>query len=312
MEEEDQELKGLLSPASRVVLPDVDEALTVGYAIHVADDPALEGRNSKKLAQRRVDHFYEIKTNPGTPARAYYECVTGIAVSLGRGLTRRKEAYLKQLEKALANRNLRLDAMRMSRKGSRGLNVLWRISRPFTYWLTGVLVAQFIGLFTSMGVMVHTAAHQQTSSTFAAGAVVLAINIAGSALLGAMFVALGKSVSAYWLSYVSSQIEKEYGTACYLADMHYEESKLLELTIYREQLRQAWRQYAGEEYPERISYQMVTEGDILARRRLEQRAGLSNLGDLRSLVRFIQRVRNIGKKRNGNNNAVVPAPISAE
>ena len=43
----------LLKPESRIKLPNVDEALNIGYAMHSADDPALKNRMAQQNARKQ-------------------------------------------------------------------------------------------------------------------------------------------------------------------------------------------------------------------------------------------------------------------
>lgn len=286
-----------LNEAARMRLPNVDEVVNLGHAMHLADDSTLEGKHSQTVARNRVKLFLEIQTDAGTPERAYYECVSDIANSIGRGITRRKEQYLERLETALEERNFRKELLRESRKGGRGLNAGWYILRPLALFVGGILIAQILGIFTPIGTMVHTAAAAQSSSMAVGGWISLIINMLASFLAGIAFLLVGKSISIYWASYKSAQIGDSFRSMCYLAELAYEEAKLRELTLFRRQLCQAWKLYTGEEYPDTISYQNVTESDILARHRIEQRAELSSMSDLRALVRFIKRIKSIGSPR---------------
>jgi len=49
-------LRHFLTPEAKVRLPNVDEVLNLGYAVHVADDPA-SGEEARSLA-RRVSWIY--------------------------------------------------------------------------------------------------------------------------------------------------------------------------------------------------------------------------------------------------------------
>ena len=80
-----------LSPEAKIRLPNVDEALNIGYAIHSADDPALRNKIAQQNAQIVVGKFLALETEPGSPEEAYLTCVRAIVHSQARGITRRKE-----------------------------------------------------------------------------------------------------------------------------------------------------------------------------------------------------------------------------
>ena len=59
-----------LKPESKIKLPNVDEALNIGYALHSADDPALKGRTAQQNARIVVEKFLALEVEPDTPEEA--------------------------------------------------------------------------------------------------------------------------------------------------------------------------------------------------------------------------------------------------
>src|SRR5215467_11659395 len=89
-----------LSPEGKIRLPNVDEALNIGYAIHSADDPALRNKVAQQNARMVVEKFLALKAEPASPEEAYLTCVRAIVHSQARGITRRKEKYINDLKAA--------------------------------------------------------------------------------------------------------------------------------------------------------------------------------------------------------------------
>lgn len=266
-----------LSPEAKISLPNVDEALNIGYAIHSADDPALRGKLSQANARMVVEQFMALKVTPGTPEDGYLNCVRAIVLSHGRGISRRKEHYIGDLKAAQLQRRRQRNAIREARRGSDWLNSAWRMLVPVILGLTGYVSAHVIGGFVPKDVAAET------------GSRLPAI------LLGLVFVAMGRSVGFYMLEMKRNKIESEYNSRCHLAYLSYEIGKLREFTQYRKQLCEAWLQYTGEEFPVTASYQMVMESDIETRRQLERHLQVYETGYVRLLMRFIRIVR--GKRR---------------
>src|SRR5258708_31265231 len=71
-----------LGPEARIRLPNVDEAIDIGYAFHAANDPALAGTQSQRLAERITEQFLSLIARPENAAEIpYLACVQGIALS---------------------------------------------------------------------------------------------------------------------------------------------------------------------------------------------------------------------------------------
>src|SRR5712692_3839547 len=105
-----------LSPEAKIRLPNVDEALNIGYAIHSADDPALKDRIAQQNAQIVVRKFLVLDGEPGSPEEAYLTCVRAIVHSQARGITRRKEQYCRDLRIAQLRRRRQRASIRQSRR----------------------------------------------------------------------------------------------------------------------------------------------------------------------------------------------------
>src|SRR6266403_1941494 len=105
-----------LKPESRIKLPNVDEALNIGYAVHSADDPALKNKMTRHNACVIVQNFLAIETEPGSPEEAYLTCVRAIVHSQARGITRRKARYTRDLKAAEYRRRQQRQRIRQSRR----------------------------------------------------------------------------------------------------------------------------------------------------------------------------------------------------
>lgn len=269
-----------MRPESKILLPNVDEVLDIGWAMHVADDPALDGPDGepaygKKQAQVIVDRFRQLQAPPHTAEDAWLRAAQAIALSLGRGITRRKDAWKKELESAANERQRRLDRIKESRESNQFLALAWKLAGPVALGLLGFLVAKVVGyLFVSDDIS------QQTGTKLPA------------VLVGLVFVFVGRSLGFFWADTQRNTIEVEFRARCYHADLDYSLGKLQELNHYRTRLCEAWREYTHEEFPETASYRWVLAGDIETRRKLEEQIQLYDrtaLWYFNQLLRLLRR-----------------------
>ncbi len=282
-----------LSPEAKIRLPNVDEALNIGYAIHSADDPALRDKVAQQDARIVAQKFLALEAAPGSPDEAYLNCVRAIVHSQARGISRRKERYIQDLKAAQLRRRRQRNAIRQARRSNDWLNSAWRLLGPLILGLAGYLFAHVIAVFVPEEVATQT------------GSRVPAI------LMGLVFVAIGRSISFYMDEMKRNKIESEYNSRCYLAFLTYEIGKLKEFRQYRKQLCEAWLQYTGEEYPITASYQMVMESDIETRRQLERHLQVYDTGYVRLLMRMIRILR--GKRRtHAEKLPALPGELAAE
>lgn len=283
-----------LSPEAKIRLPNVDEALNIGYAIHSADDSALRNKLAQQNARIVVDKFLTLETDAGSPEEAYLSCVRAIVHSQSRGITRRKEQYIQDLKAAQLRRRRQRNSIRQARRSNDWLNSAWRLLGPLILGLSGYLFAHVVGAFVPEEVSTQT------------GSRVPAI------LMGLVFVAIGRSIGFYMNEMQRNKIEAEYNSRCYLAFLTYESGKLKEFRQYRRQLCEAWLQYTGEDYPITASYQMVMESDIETRRQLERHLQAYDTGYIRPVMRIMRIVR--GKRKSGaeKKHAALPDELVTE
>ena len=282
-----------LSPEAKIRLPNVDEALNIGYAIHSADDPALRDKLTQDNARLVAKKFLALEAQPGSPDEAYLNSVRAIVLSQARGIARRKERYIQDLKAAQLRRRRQRNAIRQSRRSNDWLNSAWRLLGPLILGLTGYLSAHLLAAFVPDEVATQT------------GSRIPAI------LMGLVFVAIGRSVGFYVNEMQRNKIEAEYNSRCYLAFLTYEIGKLKEFRQYRKQLCEAWQQYTGDEYPITASYQMVMESDIETRRQLERHLQVYDTGYIRLLMRMIRILR--GKRKTGAEKLpALPGELAAE
>ena len=282
-----------MSPEAKIRLPNVDEALNVGYAIHSADDPALRDKVAQQNARIVLKKFLAVETEPGSPEDAYLNCVRAIVHSQARGIARRKERYIQDLKAAQLRRRRQRNSIRQSRRSNDWLNSAWRLLGPVILGLSGYLFAHLLAAFVPEEMATQT------------GSRIPAI------LMGLVFVAIGRSIGFYLNEAQRNKIESEYNSRCYLAFLTYESGKLREFKQYRRQLCEAWLQYTGEEYPITASYQMVMESDIETRRQLERHLLVYDTGYIRLLLRTIRILR--GKRKSGPEKLPsLPSELAAE
>ena len=115
-----------LSPEAKVRLPNVDEALNIGYAIHSADDPALRDKLTQEDARLVAKKFLALEAEPGSPDEAYLNSVRAIVLSHARGISRRKERYIQDLKAAQLRRRRQRNSIRQSRRSNDWLSSAWR------------------------------------------------------------------------------------------------------------------------------------------------------------------------------------------
>jgi hypothetical protein len=266
-----------LKPESKIRLPNVDEALNIGYAIHSADDPALAGKLAQDNARVVVRQFLALDAESDSPEEAYLTCVRAIVHSQARGIARRKEQYTRDLRAAQLRRRRQRNSIRQSRRSNDWLNSAWRLLMPLILGLSGYLFAHLMAVFVPEEVSTQTGSRIP------------------SILMGLVFVAIGRSIGFYVEEMARNKIEAEYNSRCYLAFLTYEIGKLKEFRQYRKQLCEAWLQYTGEHYPITASYQMVMESDIETRRQLERHLQVYNTGTMRLIVRMTRILR--GKRK---------------
>lgn len=282
-----------LSPEAKIRLPNVDEALNIGYAMHSADDPALTGKVAQQNARIVVQKFLALDAAPGTPEEGYLTCVRAIVHSQARGIARRKERYVQDLKAAQLERRRKRNSIREARRSTDWLNSAWRLLGPLILGLAGYLSAHVIGLFVPEEVSTQTGTKIP------------------SILMGLVFVAVGRSVGFYMSEMQRNKIEAEYNSRCYLAFLTYELGKLKEFRQYRKQLCEAWLEYTGEDFPITASYQMVMESDIETRRQLERHLRVYDTGYVRLLMRMVRIIR--GKRKNGGEKLPeLPAELAPE
>src|SRR4051812_7814507 len=120
----------LLRPESKIRLPNVDEALDLGYAHHVADDKALSEDNVTKRNARLAAARFELLVQTvevGSAEGGYISCVQGIITSHARGITRRKDQWIKELIAAKEEKDRLHQRIKDSRKSSDGLSIGWKL-----------------------------------------------------------------------------------------------------------------------------------------------------------------------------------------
>src|SRR5262249_35211949 len=136
-----------LSPEAKIRLPNVDEALNIGYAIHSSDDPALRDKLTQENARLVAKKFLALEAQAGSPDDAYLNSVRAIVLSQGRGISRRKERYIQDLKAAQLQRRRRRNSIRQSRRSNDWLNTAWRLLGPLILGLTGYLFAHLLATF---------------------------------------------------------------------------------------------------------------------------------------------------------------------
>lgn len=280
-----------MDATEQLLLPDVDEVLDIGHAIHASADKDLKNTLDQKLAQQIVEAFIALRATPGTIEDAYLRAIKGIARSYGRALSRRKRAYLAEIEAAREERDRKQNRLRENKLISQGWGVLWKFVGPLILGLSGYVVAQVLG-----GI-VPEAVTQRTGQSIP------------SIILSLTFVFAGRMAAQWWRDRMRDRVVKEYNARCYMAFVDYERGKLREFDLWRMRLLEEWETYTGNPYPKRVSYQMIIKGDIEARRRLEEQLHLHNQNDLQRVSKALKST--LSKLKRKKNGAKAPAKTDA-
>lgn len=257
---------------ARMRLPNVDEVLDAGYAFHASDDESLKGKDAQRYAKIIAERFMAHRPRNDTEA-AYLSCIQGIALAHGRAITRRKRTWEKTLEHANIERSGALARIRQARYQNAWMNFAWALVGPLALALAGYLAAQLIGTMMPEEIAAQSG-HKLPSI-----------------LMGAVFLVAGRTLAAWWRDAQRNAIETEYAANCYEADLAYELGKQEEHRYYRKRLCEAWRQYTGEDFPATGSYELVMQGDIETRQRLEQHRQSFNRSYLWLLRRIARLMR---------------------
>src|SRR5262249_61939966 len=131
-----------LSPEAKIRLPNVDEALNIGYAIHSADDPALRDKLTQENARLVAKKFLALECAPGSSDEAYLTSVRAIVLSQARGIARRKERYIQDLKAAQLRRRRQRESIRRARRSNDWLNTAGRLLGPVILGPTRLPVAR--------------------------------------------------------------------------------------------------------------------------------------------------------------------------
>jgi hypothetical protein len=279
-----------LGPEARIRLPNVDEAIDIGYAFHAANDPALAGTQCQRLAERITEQFLSLTARGENAAEVpYLACVQGIALSYGRGISRLKNEFSKRIERAKEERKRRESQLRGSGVSSGAMAALWKLIGAFILGAIGYLFAKVVGAH-----VVSSDVVMQTGTQLP------------SLLVGGATAFFGRYVSVWWNNRLRDRIAREYDAECYRAFLDYERGKLRAYKQSRTRLCEAWREYTGEDYPDTASYQMVIEGDIETRKSLERTLLASSMTDARRIFRLVRTIRH----RRKSSNKLAPQELS--
>jgi hypothetical protein len=143
---------------------------------------------------------------------------------------------------------------------------------PLIWGLSGFLTARIIGNIIPVGVA-------ETTGTSIP-----------SIILSLAFIFIGRTLGTWYSDRQRSKIIREFTTRCNDAFMDYEIGKIREFELWRQRLIEEWKQYTGEEYPDRVSYQIIMKGDLRAAKKTEEDHRVYNTHDLVLLYRFVRKL----------------------
>ncbi len=260
-----------LGVESRLRLPDADETLDIGHALHASGDVELKGTLDQKLAIEIVKDFIALKplTDDEEP---YLRAIKSIARSYGRALTRRKKVYLEQLEAAKEERDRKQHIMTGKKLVAQGWTVLWRFLGPVILALSGFLVARLLG-----GVLPESFS-ERTGDNLPA------------VLMSLGFLFVGRMIKQWLDDRQRARVINEYNARCYMAYNEYENGKLREFALWRQRLIEEWETYTNSQYENKASYQMIIKGDIEARRKFEEQVKVHAMTEVERAVASVKRL----------------------
>lgn len=262
---------------ARMRLPNPDELLFFGYAIHCASNKSLRGTPELALAKKSAEEFISLTVPADTPASYYLQSVRPIVLSHARGISRRKDEYIEKVKAANDLRRekehqvsaSRIDGVRIT---GQLLSLLWKFVMPIILGLTGFLIAKVIGN------IVPDAVSDKTGTALP------------SVILGLTFALLGRYMGMWMYDRRRAQIIRECEITKSLAYEAYELGKYKEFELARIRFCEAWLQYTGEEYPDTVSYQTVIQADLAERLKLDEHL-LNSKSDFERIVQLVQDTR---------------------
>ncbi len=192
-----------LGAEAKIRLPNVDEALDIGHAIHGADDPALRDTYSQALAQKIVGEFIGLEATPNTPEVPYLRSMKSIARGYGRALTREKERWIAEIKLAKTEREDRENKIRGTRFETQGISAMGKFLWPLLFGLVGYLLAHVLGL---------TVFGDFTGKT---GTSIPSI------IASLAFILVSRMVSRWWYDRNRDRIIHAYESRLYLAEREY-------------------------------------------------------------------------------------------
>jgi len=262
-----------LSQAAKIRLPNVDEVMDLGYAMHASDDPALFDTEARKLACQIMQEFRSLRAEPGNDTEAgYLACARGIVLAHGGAIRRRKREWKDALEGAKREREQSLERMQESSKHYAWyLTLLWKLMPPAVLVLTGIVVAQ-----TSDKLPDDMTKTLTWLISFA---------------VGGAFALVGRYIGIWWRDTKRNAVEVKYNSDLFQAHITYEKGKAKEHRYFREPMCEAWETYTGEKFPATASYELVMAGDIEDREVMErqrQKYNRATVWLLRRLARLLR------------------------
>lgn len=276
-----------LGQEAKIRLPNVDEVLDKGYALHAADDPALLDTEAQKDARHIIEEFRALQPRTDTEA-AYLSAARGIVLAYGRAISRRKQQWSQSLEAARVEREQAIEQMRDSTNQKAWLvTFIWKIMPMIVLVLTGIAVTQ-------------------TSNYLPEDATKILTWII-SLVVGGIFALIGRLIGTRLRDLRRNALEVRYNAQLFRAHILYEEGKASELRYYRTRMCEAWKQYTGDEFPRTASYAMVMAGDIETRKEIErQRLSYGNRTTLWLMRRLARLLR--GRRKGESDEETPPSP----
>lgn len=278
-------------------LLDINSVLELGYSVHVSNDAKTENTKAGRTARQLLEEFLAWRAPLGSPDYVYLFKVRQLILTLGQGITRRKQTYLKECEAADHKRAEDLKQLNTSRNDD-----FW-----YAFWFRAATAAGIMAVAAAIGfalsesvlpfVPLHTEQHQE------------ALNKAGfwpSILVAGVFAAVSRNIAKWLAQQKLEKVFRDYEIARQQAWIRYQKGKLKEYERTEDEVRRIFFDYTGRKAAKCVSYAAILNEEISTDKSLHrEREKLSASIMTKTLLRFQQyrKARALAKRKklNGTN-----------
>lgn len=230
----------------------INNVLELGYVLHVVNEEeanVLAGKppsTSGQIARRQINDLMRLKASPNTKDDEYLLKVRSIILSLGRGITRRKEAYKQEIKNA---EQFKIEALKQ-----------YNLNRTEIFWKT-VATRAFLAGGIGIALMQTLLALFEIKLTANSNALNDA-GLAPSVFVGLIFIGLTKVVTQKLDDFKLSNIYTHYDWLVHQAQLNYVTGKLNEYKRAENEVTKYWHEYTKKRVPKTINFSNVLQEDI--------------------------------------------------